>query len=191
MADTVSTGKSKSQENIVGRSNRPRDFLRALGAIVWKDLVAEIRSRELLSAMIVFSLLVILIFNFALELDIRTRETVTSGILWVTFAFAGTLGLNRSMAMEKDRGCLDGLLLAPVDRSAIYFGKALGSLQTPLAIPQRLFGLPAQAAMHHGLGAPDLARCQSGRPRLHPIADGDRGLLGLLHRAQEDREALW
>jgi len=46
----------------------------------------------------------------------------------VTFAFAGTLGLNRSMAMEKDRGCLDGLLLTPVDRSAIYFGKAVGNL---------------------------------------------------------------
>jgi heme exporter protein B len=46
----------------------------------------------------------------------------------VTFAFAGTLGLNRSMAMEKDRGCLDGLLLAPVDRSAIYFGKMIGNL---------------------------------------------------------------
>jgi len=128
MADTVSTGKSKSQEIIVGRSNRPRDFLRAIGAIVWKDLVAEIRSRELLGAMVIFALLVILIFNFALELDIRTRETVTSGILWATFAFAGTLGLNRSMAMEKDRGCLDGLLLVPVDRSAIYFGKALGNL---------------------------------------------------------------
>ncbi len=128
MADTISNGKSMREENIVDRPNRPRDFLRAIGAIVWKDLVTEIRSRELLSAMIVFSLLVILIFNFALELDIRTRETVTSGILWVTFAFAGTLGLNRSMAMEKDRGCLDGLLLAPVDRSAIYFGKALGNL---------------------------------------------------------------
>ncbi len=102
--------------------------LRALGAIVWKDLAAELRSRELLSAMLVFALLVILIFNFALELDVRTRATVTSGILWVTFAFAGTLGLNRSMAMEKDRGCLDGLLLAPVDRSAIYFGKAIGNL---------------------------------------------------------------
>jgi len=72
--------------------------------------------------------IVILIFNFALELDIRTRESVATGVLWVTFAFAGTLGLNRSMAMEKDRGSLDGLLLAPVDRSAIYFGKALGNL---------------------------------------------------------------
>ena len=105
-----------------------RSFLRAVGAVVWKDLSAELRSRELLSAMLVFALLVILIFNFALELDIRLRSALTAGVLWVTFAFAGTLGLNRSMAMEKDRGCLDGLLLTPVDRSAIYFGKVIGNL---------------------------------------------------------------
>jgi heme exporter protein B len=103
-------------------------FIRSLAAIIWKDLAAELRSRELLSAMLVFALLVILIFNFALELDAQARATVTAGVLWVTFAFAGTLGLNRSMAMEKDRGCLDGLLLAPVDRSAIYFGKAISNL---------------------------------------------------------------
>jgi len=103
-------------------------LLRAVWAVVWKDLAAELRSRELLSAMLVFALLVIFIFNFALELQARVRFEITSGVLWVTFAFAGTLGLNRSMAMEKDRGCLDGLLLAPVDRSAIYFGKALGNL---------------------------------------------------------------
>jgi heme exporter protein B len=106
---------------------RWRAYLRAIGAIVWKDLAAELRSRELLGAMLVFALLVILIFNFALELDVRTRQTITSGVLWVTFVFAGTLGLNRSMAVEKDRGCLDGLLLAPVDRSAIYFGKMLAN----------------------------------------------------------------
>jgi heme exporter protein B len=105
-------------------------FLRAIGAVVWKDLSAELRSRELISAMLVFALLVILIFNFALDLDPATRRqsTITSGVLWVIFVFAGTLGLNRSMAIEKDRGCMDGLLLAPVDRSAIYFGKALGNL---------------------------------------------------------------
>lgn len=103
-------------------------FLRAMGAVVWKDLRAEWRSRELISGMLVFALLVILIFNFALELQAGVRETVSSGVLWVTFAFAGQLGLNRSMAVEKDRGCLDGLLLAPVDRAAIYFGKSLANL---------------------------------------------------------------
>lgn len=109
-------------------------FVRAVGAIAWKDLAAELRSRELLSAMLVFALLVILIFNFALELDVKTRATITSGVLWVTFAFAGTLGLNRSMAVEKDRGCLDGLLLAPVDRSAIYFGKVISNLAFMLIV---------------------------------------------------------
>lgn len=107
---------------------RIRGYLRAVGAVVWKDLAAELRSRELLSSMLVFALLVILVFNFAMELDIQARQTVTSGVLWVTFAFAGTLGLNRSMSVERDRGCLDGLLLAPVDRSALYFGKAAGNL---------------------------------------------------------------
>lgn len=123
---------------VMGKSSsvtmRLRSYLRALGAVIWKDLAAEWRSRELIGAMLVFALLVILIFNFALELDLRTRGTITSGVLWVTFAFAGTLGLNRSMAIEKDRGCLDGLLLAPVDRSAIYFGKMLGNLAFMLIV---------------------------------------------------------
>lgn len=109
-------------------------FAKAIGAIVWKDLRAEFRSWELISAMLVFSLLVILIFNFALELDVKTRQSVTAGVLWSTFAFAGTLGLNRSMSIEKDRGCLDGLLLAPVDRSAIYFGKFISNLTFMLIV---------------------------------------------------------
>ena len=123
------------------------NFLRAMIAVVWKDLAAELRSRELLSSMLVFALLVILIFNFALELDTRTRSTVTSGVLWVTFAFAGTLGLNRSMAMEKDRGCLDGLLLAPVDRSAIYFGKAIGNLIFMLMV--EIIVLPVYSVLYN------------------------------------------
>ena len=121
-------------------------YLRALSAVLWKDLAAELRGREMLSAMLVFALLVIFIFNFALELDSKTRAAVTAGVLWVTFAFAGTLGLNRSMAMEKDRGCLDGLLLTPVDRSSIYyypypvlsvpsFSALIGAATVGLAVP--------------------------------------------------------
>ncbi len=103
-------------------------FLRGILAILWKDLAAEARSKELLSAMLVFSLLTIIIFNFALELDKAARDTVTAGVVWVTIIFAGTLGLNRSLAQEQDRGSLEGLLLTPVDRSAIYFGKVVGNL---------------------------------------------------------------
>ncbi len=122
-------------------------FFQAMIAVVRKDLSAEWRSRELLSAMLVFSLLVIFIFNFALELDPATRSTVTAGVLWVTFVFAGTLGLNRSLAMEKDRGCLDGLLLAPVDRTAIYFGKMIANLLFMLAVA--LIVLPIYSVLYN------------------------------------------
>jgi len=103
-------------------------YFASIRAILWKDVAIEWRSRQMLSAMIIFALLVILIFNFALELDARSRVNVTAGVLWVTFSFAGTLGLNRSMAIEKEGDALDGLLLAPIDRSAIYFGKLLGNI---------------------------------------------------------------
>jgi len=105
-----------------------RNYLRTVITVVWKDIVREARNKEILTSMLVFSLLVILIFNFALDLDVQAQESVTAGVLWVTFTFAGTLGVNRSMASERVSGCLDGLLLVPVDRSALYVGKALGNL---------------------------------------------------------------
>ena len=78
-----------ARKEIAGTSQgKLRSFLRAMSAVIWKDLSAELRSRELLSAMLVFALLVILIFNFALDLDVEARFSVTSGVLWVTFAFA-------------------------------------------------------------------------------------------------------
>lgn len=110
------------------------DYWRAVAAVLWKDLAAEFRSKELFSAMLVFSLLVVLIFNFALQLDRAARENVAAGVLWVTAVFSGTLGLNRSLAQEKDRGSLDGLLLTPVERSAIFVGKMLGNWLFMLAV---------------------------------------------------------
>ncbi len=142
MATKSKTANNKPWEVEIGKQTafslsssvaRP-SFLKATLAIVQKDLSAEFRSFELVSAMLVFSLLVIIIFNFALELDIKTRQSVTAGVLWTTFAFAGTLGLNRSMSVEKDRGCLDGLLLAPVDRAVIYFGKSISNLAFMLIV---------------------------------------------------------
>ncbi|MFB0533986.1 MAG: heme exporter protein CcmB [Anaerolineae bacterium] len=103
-------------------------FLRKILAIVHKDIIAELRTKEMFSSMFVFALLVIVIFNFAFELRVANVKQVAPGVLWVTFTFAGMLGLNRSFILEKDKGCLEGLLLAPVDRSAIYFGKMLGNL---------------------------------------------------------------
>lgn len=146
------TEKTKNVEGLtlnVQRSTQTASpsLLKATFAIVRKDLAAELRSFELVSAMLVFSLLVIIIFNFALELDVKVRQSVTAGVLWTTFAFAGTLGLNRSMSTEKDRGCLDGLLLAPVDRSAIYFGKAISNLVFMLIV--EAFVLPIYSMLYN------------------------------------------
>jgi heme exporter protein B len=111
-------------------------YLRKIAAIVWKDIVAELRTKEMFSAMFVFAVLVIVIFNFAFDLRVsgeRVRE-VAPGALWVAFAFAGILGLNRAFVAEKDRGCLEGLLLAPMDHSAIYFGKMLSTMLFMLVV---------------------------------------------------------
>ncbi len=111
-------------------------YLRKVTAIVWKDIVAELRTKEMFSAMFVFAVLVIVIFNFAFELRVsgeRVRQ-VAPGALWVAFTFSGVLGLNRAFVMEKDRGCLEGLLLAPVDHSAIYFGKMLSTILFMLVV---------------------------------------------------------
>lgn len=98
-------------------------FFKATGWLIWKDLKSEWRSRDLVSAMLVFALITLLIFSFALELETETRSSVIAGVLWVTLAFSGTLGLNRSFSREKDQNSLDGLLLAPVDRIVLFLGK--------------------------------------------------------------------
>lgn len=102
-------------------------FLRQVFAIVQKDLAAELRTKENLSAMVVFSLLVLVIFNFAFELQGVDITVLGSGVLWVAFTFSGILGLGRSFAAEKDKGSLEGVLLSPVDRGAVFLGKAISN----------------------------------------------------------------
>jgi heme exporter protein B len=109
-------------------------------AIVWKDFVTEFKTRELFSAMFIFALLVILIFIFSVNLSIVKASEVGPGILWVAFLFSGTLGLNRSFVLEKENGCLMGLILAPADRTTIYFGKLISNFVFLTAM--ELFILP-------------------------------------------------
>ena len=97
-------------------------------AIVRKDLALQRRSREMLNSMFIFALIVILVFSFSFDLRVEKVNQVAPGVLWVAFTFAGMLGLSRSFILESDQGCLDGLLLCPVDRSVIYFGKMLSNV---------------------------------------------------------------
>ena len=103
-------------------------YFQVVWAVLWKDLRIELRTKDVFTSMAVFAVLSLLIFNFAFELRIPDKRMVVPGVLWVTIAFTGVLGLGRAFISEKDRGSLAGLLLAPVDRSAIYFGKMLASL---------------------------------------------------------------
>ena len=95
--------------------------------IVWKDIKSEIRTKEIATSLVAFALLVIIVVSFALEPGENT-STIAAGILWIAFTFAGVLGLSRSFVLEKDKGCLQGLMLCPVDRSLLYLGKMLSIL---------------------------------------------------------------
>lgn len=95
--------------------------------IAWKDVLSEFRSKETISSMIIFCLIVVIIFNFMLEPGSTLIKEMIAGILWTAITFSGILGLNRSFIYEVDQGCLLGLLLCPVDHFVIYFGKALGN----------------------------------------------------------------
>ena len=118
-----------------------RRFLRQLRALIWKELLVEARGRESVLAGGVFALLVLVIFNFAFDLRVTDVAAVAPGVLWVTVTFSGILSLGRAFARERDRRTLDGLLLAPVDRSALYLAKLVGSLVSMLVV--EVIALPA------------------------------------------------
>ncbi len=96
-------------------------------AIFCKDLLIELRTKDTLNSMLFFGVVVLVVFSFAMESLRGSIRPAVPGILWVAFAFSGTLGLNRMFAAEKENGCLQGLLMVPVDRGIIYFGKMLAS----------------------------------------------------------------
>lgn len=105
-----------------------KDSLSNVFTIVWKDLVLEMRTKDIGIPILVFAFLTILIFNFAFEPGSVPVDVIAPGVLWVSIAFAGVLGFSRAFAVEKDKGCIEGLMLCPVDREVIYFGKMVSSL---------------------------------------------------------------
>ena len=99
-------------------------------AILRKYIVMELRTFEMLTSMILYTVLTLVIYQIALSqsgsgFDVRL---IASGLLWLSLVFTSMLGLNRSLVHEKDQGCLEALLLSPVDRPVIFFAKAVGNL---------------------------------------------------------------
>ena len=120
-------------------------FLLPIGVLVWKDILLELRSRELVVSVFVFGLVVVVVFNFALNVTPQRVAVVAPGILWVAFAFAGVLAMSRAFVREREQGGLEGLLLTPVSRDAIFLGKAAASFLFMLLVEAAL--LPIFAAL--------------------------------------------
>lgn len=111
----------------------------AVLAILWKDVILELRTKDIVVSALVFALLVIVVFSFAITPTPQTVAFVAPGILWISFTFGGVLGLNRSMAVERESGGLHALMLAPVSRDLIFFGKMLGTLLFMLLVEVAVF----------------------------------------------------
>ncbi len=102
-----------------------RDFLAAVWSVVWKDLQIEGRTRQIVSVMVMFSLVTVIMFNFAVGGDLDAARSVSTGLFWATILLAATLGLNRSLAIDRDDQVFETLLMAPIPRNAIYLGKVI------------------------------------------------------------------
>ncbi len=102
--------------------------IRQIYAVVHKDLMVEMRARDLLVLMLTFAILSLVIFNLALDLRGLVVREVGPGLLWLTIAFAAMLGMGRTFVREHERGTLPGLLLAPIDRGALFIGKLVANL---------------------------------------------------------------
>jgi heme exporter protein B len=98
-------------------------FWRVALLVALRDIRSELRSREQIATLLFFSLLVLVVFNFAFDFTVIDFVTLGPGILWVVFSFAGVLSISRSFQTEREEDRLQGLLLAPVDPSAFYLGK--------------------------------------------------------------------
>jgi heme exporter protein B len=109
-------------------------FLRQTWTVMAKDLRSELRTKEALNASFSFALVILLLFSFAFDPTSEITREISGGLLWLVFAFAGALILNRSFARELSNDCLDALIASPVPGAALFIGKVLANYVLLLAI---------------------------------------------------------
>src|SRR4051794_30603215 len=115
-------------------------FLRQSLTIASKDLRSEFRSKETINASLSFAIVILLLFSFAFEPSSEQLEDLTGGLLWLVFAFAGALVINRSFARDLPNDCLDALIASPISGAALFFGKAVANFALLLTL--ELISLP-------------------------------------------------
>lgn len=126
VADATPTSHSSLEHSLQRAS--AGIYLRQVGALLWKDFLIELRTRDAVAAIMVFGIVALTVFNFAFELRAESVGLVAPGVLWVAILFAGTLGLGRSFSHERERGSMEGILLCPADRGTIFIAKFLANL---------------------------------------------------------------
>lgn len=131
-------------------------YLRAVLLVAGKDLRVELRSREQAVTLLFFALLVLVVFNFAFDFTVIDFATLGPGVLWVAFMFSGVLAIGRSFQIEREQGRIEGIRLAPIDRSAFYLGKvaatvlfmtAVQSVLVPVAVVMFNFRFSGRIAL--------------------------------------------
>ena len=128
-------------------------YLADVAVLARKDLRLELRARDTLPAMLLFVVSTLVVFHFVLPGE--SSDLAAKGVLWVAILFTALLGLARAFVAEREQNVLDGLVLAPSDRSAIWLGKALALLA--FLVVAELIALPAFAAFFSGLGGETVA----------------------------------
>ena len=118
--------------------------MNAVSALIRKDLRMELRTRESVPSMFLFSLSTFVLFRFGLDRETLSGD-LASGVLWVTLLFAAVLGMNRLFVAEREEGGFDAFLLAPVDRTALFVAKAIALLAYLCVV--ELFAVPAFAVL--------------------------------------------
>lgn len=115
--------------------------------ITAKDLRAELRTKEAVNAALAFAVMILVLFSFAFDPEESTTRMISGGLLWIVFAFAGTLVLNRSFARELPNDCLDALVAAPVSGAVLFLGKALANYLLVMAV--ELVALPVFGILYN------------------------------------------
>jgi heme exporter protein B len=110
------------------------NFLRQALAVAAKDLRSEVRSKETVNASVSFALVILLLFSFAFDPDAEQVRQISGGLLWLVFAFAGTLILNRSFARELVNDCLDALIASPATGAQLFLGKCIANYVLLVAV---------------------------------------------------------
>jgi heme exporter protein B len=142
------------------------EYLRQLGAIVWKDVVVEFRTRERVAAMGGFTVLVGILFSYAIDPTAAEPQALAAGLIWMTIIFGGMLGLGRTFSLEEEEGAFQGILMSPIPRDAIYLGKVIANFIILTVVTALVFGV---FALFFGLSFGG-----------HPLALAGIVLLGIL-----------